>query len=105
MKVMASLKACRKIPIVLVIFLFFASPLFFSQKLATVCNLFQPKQAEPSGPCGHKALSPKVNPMELGMGLTSAPVPENGEFVFASSPIPNLSVLAPFQPNSPPLRC
>jgi hypothetical protein len=97
MKVMASLKACREIPIVLVIFLFFASPLFFSQKLTTVCNLFQPKQ--------HKALSPKVNPMELGMGLTSGPVPENGDFAFASSPIPNLSVLAPFQPNSPPLRC
>jgi hypothetical protein len=105
MKVMASLKFCRKIPIVLAIFLFFAPPIFFSQKLATACNLFQQKQGEPSSPCGHKALFPKATPMELGMGLTSGPLPENGHFVFASSPIPNLSVPAPVQPNSPPLRC
>ena len=105
MKVMASLKFCRKIFLVLAIILFFAPPIFFSQKLATACNLFQQKQGEPPGPCGHKALSPKVNPMELGMGLTSGPVMEHGHFVFTSGPIPSLFVLAPVQPNSPPLRC
>jgi len=102
---MARLKAYRRILIVLAIFILFAPPIVFSQKLATVCTLFQQKQGEASGPCGHKALSPKVNPMEFGMGLTAGPVPENGHFVFTSSPLPSRFVLLPVQSSSLPLRC
>jgi hypothetical protein len=105
MNFMALLGSCRKIPIALAIFILFAPSVFFSQNLATVCTLFLQKQGESSGPCGHKALSPKVNPMELEMGLTSGPVMEYGHFAFSSSPIPNLSVHGPVQPDSPPLRC
>jgi hypothetical protein len=102
---MARLKAYRRIPVVLAIFILFAPPILFSQNLATVCTLFQQKQGEPSGPCGHKALSPKANPMEFGMGLIAGPVPENGHFVLTSSPLPNPFVLFPVQSSSLPLRC
>ena len=95
----------RKIPIVLAIFILFAPPVFFSKNLATVCTLFQEKKAEPAGPCGHKALSPKVNPMELGMGLISRPVPENAHRLFALDPLTDPFILFPAQPNSLPLRC
>ena len=105
MNAMAFLKACRGISILLAIFILFTPPVFFSQNLAGVCNLFQQKQGEPSGPCGHKALSPKVNAMEFGMGLISGPVPENGHRLSASSPLPNPFVLFPVQSNSLPLRC
>jgi len=105
MKVMAFLKDCRGMPIILAIFILFAPPLFFSQNLATACNLFQQKGDKPSGPCGHKALSPKVNPMELGMGLISGPVPENAHRLFALDPLPDPFILFPAQPNSLPLRC
>jgi hypothetical protein len=105
MKVMALMKTCRGIAILLAMFIFFAPPIVFSQKLATVCTLFQQKQGEASGPCGHKALSPKANPMEFGMGLTAGPVPENGHFVLTSSPLPNRFVLFPVQSSLPPLRC
>ena len=105
MNFMALLRSCRKIPIALAIFILFAPSVFFSKNLATVCTLFLQKQGEPSGPCGHKALSPKVNPMELGMGLTSGPALGNGHFVLASSHVPNLFDLFPVESNSPPLRC
>ena len=104
MNFMALLRSCRKVPIALAIFILFAT-VFFSKNLATVCTLFLQKQGEPSGACGHKALSPKVNPMELGMGLTSGPALGNGHFVLASSHVPNLFDLFPVESNSPPLRC
>ena len=89
----------------LAIFILFAPPVFFSKNLAAVSTLFLQKRGEPSGPCGHKAISPKVNPMELGMGLTSGPALGNGHFVLASSHVPNHFDLFPVEPNSPPLRC
>jgi len=95
----------RKIPIVLAIFILFAPPVLFSKNLATVCTLFQEKKAEPSGPCGHKVLSPKANPLELGMGLISGPVPENAYPLVAMAPLPSAFVLFPAQPSSLPLRC
>jgi hypothetical protein len=105
MKVMALSKDWRRISIFLAIFIFFVPPFFFSQNLATACNLFQQKEGKPSGPCGHKALSPKVNPMEFEMGLISGPVPENDLFVFSAIPLPNHFVLFPVRSNLLPLRC
>jgi hypothetical protein len=105
MNIMARLKAYRKIFIVLGIFIIFSPPLFFSQNLASICNLFQQKEGKPDGPCGHKALSPKASPVELGMGLVSGPVPENAHRLLALGPLPDLFVLFPAQPSSLPLRC
>jgi hypothetical protein len=105
MNIMARLKAYRRIFIVLGIFIIFSPPLFFSQNLASICNLFQQKEGKPDGPCGHKALSPKANPVELGMGLTSSPLPENAYRLFALDPLPDSFVLFPAHLNSLPLRC
>ena len=102
---MVRLKDYRGIRIILAIFILLALPLFFSQNLATVCNLFQQKGDKPSGPCGHRALSPKGNPVEVGMELTSSPVPENPLRMFVLDPLSDLFVLVPSQSNSLPLRC
>jgi hypothetical protein len=102
---MVRLKAHRGIRIILGIFIFLALPLFFSQNLATVCNIFQQKGDKPSGPCGHKALSPKANPVEAGMELTSSPVPDNAFRLCALNPLLDLFVLVPSSSNSLPLRC
>lgn len=102
---MARLIAFRRISIFLAIFIFLAPPVVFSQNLATVCHLFYKKQGQPSGPCGHKALLPKVSPIELGTALTSSLIPEAGHFVFAPILLPDLFALFAVQPNSIPLRC
>jgi hypothetical protein len=105
MNVMSLLKACRLISVLLAILIFFTPSFFFSQNLASVCNLFQQKESKPAGPCGHKALSSKANPVELGMGLTSAPLPENIHRLFSLDLLSDSFVPITLQPNSPPLRC
>jgi hypothetical protein len=105
MNTMAGLKAYRRLFVVLGIFIIFSPPLFFSQNLASICNLFQQKEGKPGGPCGYKALSPKANPVELGMGLTSSPFPENAHRLLALDHLPDPFVLFPAQPNALPLRC
>jgi hypothetical protein len=102
---MARLIAFRRISIFLAIFIFLAPPVVFSQNLATVCHLFYQKQGKPSGPCGHKALLPKVSPIELGTALTSSLILEAGHSVFAPTLLPDLFALFAVQPNSIPLRC
>jgi len=105
MNVMVRLKAYQRIPIILAIFILLAPPLFFAQNLATACNFFHQKGYKPSGPCGHKALSPKANPFEAGMELTSSPAPENPLRLCVLAYFSDLFVLASPQPNSLPLRC
>ncbi len=102
---MAQLIAFRRISIFLAIFILLAPPVVFSQNLAAVCHPFHQKQGQPSGPCGHKGLLPKISPIEMGTATTSSLFLEAGHFVFDLILLPDLFALFAIQPDSIPLRC
>jgi hypothetical protein len=102
---MARLRNFRQIPAVLVFFFLFGPPLTFSTNLPTACMVFFKKQLEPSGPCGHKALFPKVNALEEGLGLVLEPIAENGLWVAALIFSPDRIFPSVILSNFPPLRC
>ena len=102
---MARLRQFRRIFAVLVFFFLLSPPLAFSTNLPMVCMVFFKKQLEPSGPCGHKALFPEVNPMEEGLGIVSEPIPENGHWAGSWTPLPDRLFSLLNLSYSLPLRC
>jgi len=80
-------------------------PVALATKLPTACNVFDQKQIEKSGPCGHQAILSKCQPLEDGEGLVS-----NAELGTADSMVPRNILLSFFIPsviipNPAPLRC
>ena len=80
-------------------------PVAFAAKLSTACNVFDKKQIEKSGPCGHQALLSKCQSLEDGEGLVS-----DADLGIVNFMVPrniHLSFFFPsvIIPNSAPLRC
>ena len=80
-------------------------PVAFATKLPTACNVFDKKQIEKSGPCGHQALLSKCQPLEDGEGLVS-----HAELGTADSMVPRnihlfFFITSVIIPNPTPLRC
>jgi hypothetical protein len=61
-------------------------------------------QLEPSGPCGHKALFLKADPMEAGLGMAPQPISENAHAAVESLYPARLSPSVVLS-KSLPLRC
>lgn len=88
----------------LIVALLLGPPLAFASKLPTACNIFNKKQIEKSGPCGHKVTFTKVHSHSDGIVLVSKAEPENRNFI-VSWPCPSLLHPHAIIADSVPLRC
>jgi len=105
MNVMALLMACRRIPVILAIFIFFVPPVFSSQNLAPVCTLFQGKQGGDFGALQAYGLFPESQSDGIENGIDLRPGAGKRSFCihleFSSEPIRPLSGTIQF--SFPPL--
>jgi hypothetical protein len=81
------------------------APTAFASKLPAACNVFDQKQIEKSGPCGHKALFSKLQSLEDGVVLVSGGELENGNFIISRSNHHPLLFPHVIISRSEPLRC
>ena len=81
------------------------APVAFATKLPTACNVFDQKQIEKSGPCGHKALSSKLQHLQDGVVLVSGAQLENGVFMISQNNPFALLLPQVIISRSEPLRC
>ncbi len=81
------------------------APVAFATKLPTACNVFNKKQIEKSGPCGHKALLSKCQSLEDGVVLVSEVELGNGNFIMSRNNHHSLLPPHVIISRSEPLRC
>ena len=81
------------------------APVVFATKLPTACNVFDKKQIEKSGPCGHQAIFSKCQSLEDGVVLVSGAEFGNGNFIISRNNHHSLLFAHVIIPHSEPLRC
>jgi len=77
----------------------------FATKLPTACNVFDKKQIEKSGPCGHQALLSKCQSLEDGLVLIADAELGNDNFILSRNNYRSLLFPHVIISRSEPLRC